>query len=545
MNCKFLIISILSIPLISDAQVAKRISTERIHKHLSILASDSFEGRRAGSKGEMLAADYISKQFAQLKLSHYTSEHTYFQHFEIFDGYDLSTNSFFSLNGVHLQYIKDYFPLSFSANKGSEKSEVFLSLNEPNQIWIIDAFDIVNASKSSPHADLTQDLKNLAKTAEKKGASSILFYVSDTSYTPTFFTDKFKDPINIPVFFVKKSAVLLKAKDQNDQLSIKFSLELTKKYRTSTNVIGHIDNKKPETVIIGAHYDHLGFGEDGNSMLKSPSGMIHNGADDNASGTSGLLELARQLMNREFRHYNYILIAFSGEELGLLGSKYFADSHDYANKPIKYMINMDMIGRLNDSTKSITLGGYGTSDDWSNIISSTISSSLKFKIDSSGTGPSDHTSFYRKNVPVLFYFTGIHADYHKPTDDVVNINVNGIKEILSHILSVQKASKDYKLSFKKTREQQTSTNVRFSVSLGIMPDYAYQGDGVRIDGISEGKLAAQIGLQPSDIILKLGSTTIQSVESYMKALSAYKSGDSTELTYKRGANTITVQIKFK
>lgn len=204
-----------------------------------------------------------------------------------------------------------------------------------------------------------------------------------------------------------------------------------------------------------------------------------------------------------------------------------------------------MVGRLNDSTKSLTIGGYGTSKDWSTIFSKTIHKGINIKFDSSGTGPSDHTSFYRKDVPVLFYFTGLHSDYHKPSDDAQKINLTGISMILDNIVNVVTASKQYALTFSKTREQQTTTNTRFSVSLGIMPDYSYTGNGVRVDGVSEGKLAQQIGIKASDILKRLGDIEINSVETYMKALSKFKKGDSTVVEYQRGNDIIKTPITFK
>src|SRR5690606_10352109 len=198
---------------------------------------------------------------------------------------------------------------------------------------------------------------------------------------------------------------------------IKFTTALSEKKRTGYNVLGYIDNDAATTIILGAHFDHLGYGEDGNSRHTAHELSIHNGADDNASGTAALIELAKKLKQSKAKNNNYLFIAFSGEELGLYGSKYFTENPTIDLKTTNYMINMDMVGRLSDSTKSVTIGGYGTSPAWSSVISAVPGSSIAVKIDSSGTGPSDHTSFYRKDIPVLFYFTGLHTDYHKPSDD--------------------------------------------------------------------------------------------------------------------------------
>lgn len=206
---------------------------------------------------------------------------------------------------------------------------------------------------------------------------------------------------------------------------------------------------------------------------------------------------------------------------------------------------MDMVGRLSDSSKTVTIGGYGTSPTWSSVIAETPNSVLNIKIDSSGTGPSDHSSFYRKDIPVLFYFTGLHSDYHKPSDDADKINYAGITTILHHITGVIEAlNSSSKLSFLKTREVQTTTSARFSVSMGIMPDYTFSGAGVKADGISDGKPAQKAGLQVGDIIIQLGEHTISSMETYMQSLGKFKKGDKTTVKFKRGAATMEATVEF-
>ncbi|RZL02403.1 MAG: M28 family peptidase, partial [Pedobacter sp.] len=279
---------------------------------------------------------------------------------------------------------------------------------------------------------------------------------------------------------------------------------------------------------------------------------IHNGADDNASGTAALLEIARTLKGLKNQQSNYLFIAFSGEELGLYGSKYFVEHPTVDLKTVSYMINMDMLGRLNDSSKTITVGGYGTSPVWGELYNATgkaklYNTSLVYRYDSSGTGPSDHTSFYRKDIPVLFYFTGLHSDYHRPTDDYDKINYVGELHIVRHILSVIEATnkRGAKLAFSKTKEAQTATSARFSVTLGIMPDYTFSGAGVRVDGVTEGRPAHKIGMKVGDIITSLGSTQVNSVESYMQALSNYKKGDKTNVVYQRGKENLTATVEFQ
>ena len=332
----------------------------------------------------------------------------------------------------------------------------------------------------------------------------------------------------------------------DQQFVIQAKDSVTKKTRMGTNVIAYIDNKAPYTVILGAHFDHLGYGEDHNSMYAGTTPMIHNGADDNASGTAALLELARLLKKEKKSPYNYLFIAFSGEELGLFGSKYFVEHPTIDLQKVNYMINMDMVGRLNDSTHNLTIGGIGTSPTWSSILS-TQNPSFTIKIDSSGTGPSDHTSFYRKNIPVLFFFTGLHKDYHKPSDDFDKINYNGEAKIITFIQQIIKKSwGSGKLIFTKTKEQAMDNKHTIRVSLGIMPDYTFSGEGIKADGVSDGKPAQKAGLQAGDVIIKVDEWKVTDMKSYMKILSEEKlhKGYTTTVTIKRNNEILTLPITF-
>jgi aminopeptidase YwaD len=299
------------------------------------------------------------------------------------------------------------------------------------------------------------------------------------------------------------------------------------------------------TVIIGAHYDHLGYGEDGNTLYHGPERLVYNGADDNASGVAGAIELAKQLGQSGLKNNNYLFIAFSGEELGLFGSKYFVEHPTIDLKNANYMINLDMVGRLNDSSHILNIGGYGTSPVWGDICNS-VSDKKYFSLhfDSSGTGPSDHTSFYRKDIPVLFFFTGWHSDYHKPTDDYDKINYTGELEVLKYIFSiVEGVNKKGRIAFTKTRETPMG-QARFSVTMGIMPDYGFTGSGVRADGVSDGRPAQRAGLKPGDVIVQLGDYPVSSLEKYMDALSKFKKGDTTTVKYRHGNDLLEGHVQF-
>ncbi|GFZ89943.1 aminopeptidase [Aquaticitalea lipolytica] len=309
---------------------------------------------------------------------------------------------------------------------------------------------------------------------------------------------------------------------------------------TGTNILGFINNNAEQTIIIGAHYDHLGFGSEG-SLYRGKEKAIHNGADDNASGVAVMLDLISKLKNAN-KSNNYLFMAFSGEEMGLLGSNYFVKNPTIDIKKANYMINMDMVGRLKaDSTLAVY--GVGTSPRFKQSL---MANNTRFKLieKESGVGPSDHTSFYLSDIPVLHFFTGQHEDYHKPGDDSDKLNYEGMEAISNYIFDViSDLDKAGKLQFRKTKNESEETP-RFKVGLGVIPDYMFDGKGMRIDGVSEDKPAQKAGLQKGDIVIKLGDSTIVDMMSYMRALSVFNEGDSTKVIVDRNGKQIEVDLKF-
>jgi Peptidase family M28/PDZ domain len=313
--------------------------------------------------------------------------------------------------------------------------------------------------------------------------------------------------------------------------------------KESKNVVGYIDNGAEYTIIIGAHYDHLGEGEDGNSLDPNPKGKIHNGADDNASGTAGVIELARYYQNNGKKEpYNLLFMAFSGEELGLYGSKKFCENPTIDLSKVHLMLNMDMIGRYNED-KAMVVGGVGTAPQLYGLVNYT-KDKIHVKIDSAGIGPSDHTSFYLKNIPVFFFFTGQHGDYHKPTDDAEKINYEGEADVLAFAIRLLDGAMTFpKFTFTPTKSNQVKSS-GFKVTLGVMPDYVFDGKGMRIDGVTDGKPAFKAGLKAGDIVIKIGDTEVLDVQTYMQGLSKFKKGDSTTVKIKRGAEEIEAAVSF-
>lgn len=312
----------------------------------------------------------------------------------------------------------------------------------------------------------------------------------------------------------------------------------------SRNVVGYLDNGAAHTIVIGGHYDHLGLGLDRNSLEANPTGKIHNGADDNASGTAGVIELARYYASNGIKEaHNFLFICFSAEELGLYGSKKYVEYPTVDLSTVSFMVNMDMIGRMNQENR-IMVGGVGTAPDFVPLLEKLKTPDLTFKLDSSGVGASDHTSFYLKNIPVLFFFTGQHSDYHRPSDDTDKINYAGEVKVLHLVVkAIAALDKTPKLTFQETKSK-VENAPRFKVTLGIMPDYTYEGEGVRADGINDGRPGAKAGMQKGDIIVELGDMKIKTMSDYMKALSLFQKGDSTKMKVKRQETEKVLDVSF-
>jgi len=532
-------------PKLSKADNA---TVTNLQAHISYLASDKLEGRRAGTDGEKLAGEYISQNFQLAGLQPKGSE-GFFQPFEIYDGKQINNKAtHFIINENNLAIDKDFFPFPFSQNVSIEALPS-IAVQEADMPWFYDLKEVLEENKNNPHFDLNEYIRNNAKKAKSRGASAVILYNSSSIDDQLKFDSKDRtEKLDVPVLYVTKDAAKKYFSDQTATLDIKMKVNIGEKKRTGRNIIGYLDNGAARTVVLGAHYDHLGYGEDNNSMLRTGEKAIHNGADDNASGTAALIELARILKNTKQKNNNYLFIAFSAEELGLNGSKFFTEHPTIDFTKVNYMINMDMVGRLNDSSQTVTIGGYGTSPQWGTLIDpNNKKNPFVIRIDSSGTGPSDHTSFYRKDVPVLFFFTGLHTDYHKPSDDADKINYIGETKIINYISSIvlSPTTTSQKLVFTKTRETQSTSSLRSgSVTMGVMPDYTYSGAGLRCDGVSDGRPAQKAGLKAGDIIIKVGDYTISSMDSYMQMLGKFQKGDKAKVKFKRGNEEMETEVQF-
>ncbi len=525
-----------------------------LKKHISTLASDEFGGREPGTKGEELARNYIIGEFKSIGLAP-KGTNGFLQPFTFTKHVKAGAKTKLVISGNAIAEGEYCYPLAYSANSGAsgQSAMVGYGINAPAQqhndykdksnlkgkIFFIDAS---TPDKGGPHSKFAEqaDLRTRIDSAIAYGAAGIVFYTTDKEMKEPVLQSKIRvAPCNIPVMYLTRE----KSQGLSDNVKVEMVAEIIKEEATGNNVLGFLDNNAQNTIVIGAHYDHLGHG--GEESLYRGEPAIHNGADDNASGVAGVIEMARYMKENGPKSNNYLFIAFSGEEKGLLGSGYFTKNTTLELEKMNYMLNMDMIGRLKTEEPVLIISGVGTSDAWKITMNYIDIPGLKTKTTESGVGPSDHTSFYLKNIPVLHFFSGTHNDYHKPSDDEQFINYKGEIDILNYMITLIKKLDDKgKISFVKTKDDSNEESPRFKVTLGVVPDYAFEGEGMRIDGVSDGKPAAKAGLKSGDVVLQIGDNKVGDMMSYMKALGKFTKGDKAMVKVLRGKEEVSVEVTF-
>jgi aminopeptidase YwaD len=591
---KILIISLILFTCISTyAQTISNpeITAEEIKQHITFLASDDLKGRDSGTEELKEAADYIANEFSSYGLvpafnNNYFQEFSFIKTIELTDKNNLAFIT--SGNDIELNLNEDYITVPFSGNSNVNAKLVFagfgisapdLEYDDYDDIDVKDKIVIVIRNTPEPNVahsgfDAHSPLRKKASVARDKGAAAIIFVnpydenktsddLIEFSYDRGGSIGGFS-AVNVKRIFVEQ---LLKSEEINfkevyDKIietkkpssfdlkntSAKISTEVNEVEAVSWNVGGFIEGTDPvlknEWIIIGAHFDHLGMGGEG-SLYRGDEPQIHNGADDNASGTTGVLELAEKFASvKDQIKRSIAFFAFSGEELGLLGSNYLVNNLPFPAEDAITMINMDMIGRLKDS--SLIVYGTGTSSSWKDILNKYNDYGFKLTFNDEGFGPSDHSSFYGKKIPVLFFFTGTHEDYHKPSDDTEKINITGQENILNYVYDVvaeidrNTDRPDYLLVEKK----QTGQMFARKVYVGTVPDFASNVDGYKISGVSEGSPAQLAGLQGGDIITSFDGKKISNIYDFTYALGDFVPGDEVDVIVKRGEEEITYKIKL-
>lgn len=455
---------------ISAQQTHFEFNTEAIISRLKTdiytLASDPFMGREAGTQGEILARDYIVTKFKEAEINPLFGDTTYIQQFDLNQNLKcIDAGNYFEANNIRYDLYDDYAPVVYSSNDSvsAELCYVKFGITAPsinyddyngktelnNKIFVIE-LSVPGGFKRNSEFIAFSSMSYKIEEAIKRGAKGIIFINSDKKYPyePVLLLPGFKK-YSVPIiYFYNKLETLFPSTLASTRAILKTEIK-TGNSGKAYNVAGFINNNAPLTVVIGGHFDHLGFG--GKNSLMPKSKLIHYGADDNASGTAAIMELARYLKNAGLKKYNYILIAFSGEEEGLLGSEYFVKSSAYKKDKINYMINLDMIGRMNPTTNKVEVWAAGSSRNWKTILKNETNTSLSFKVIKGSIRDSDHYPFYVNHIPTLFFITGLHPDYHKPSDTPDKINYAGEAEIivyLEKLITVLESQE--KVKFKKT-----------------------------------------------------------------------------------------------
>ena len=548
----FILLLGLSLPSFAQNKLYDEAVLTRMQFDLNFLSSDSLKGRLPGTLESDVARDFIQSRMAEFGLLPF-GEEGYLQPFPVAENVKVN----YDITGLRMgkkvliPHV-DFYPVAYSSNGQASAKTVYIgygiikedgSYNDYAGKDVEGKIAVLNISSPDgihPHSAYTSyhSISQRLEMAKEKGALAVLLI--NPEKTASDVSELFKSilSVDIPVLFVRNQNI----EEQLVAKSRKITLSVNMKEQTSLayNIIGLVDNGQRKTVVLGAHYDHIGMGAENSLYEGKPA--IHNGADDNGSGTTLLLELLAYYGARKDQNYNYAILFFSAEESGLIGSKYFTEHPTFPLVTVDYMINFDMVGRLRDNRFQIS--GTGTALEWDRVLSEPIHQH-NIKKDPHGVGPSDHTSFYYKDIPVLHFFTGTHEDYHKPSDDVEKVNFKGMLKLSDFVKSITSKTSEYeRLTFQKTKSAEQQTVPSFTVTLGVMPDYIYGGPGVKLDGVTEDRPAAKAGIKTGDIVMKIGDFTIDDIYSYMRALSAYKPGDITNVVYQRGDKEIETEIQF-
>ncbi len=592
----------------SPAFAQKAADAEKpLRQHVHYLASDDLEGRRTGEKGATAAAGYIANIFAKARLKggivDANNKRGFLQAFPYVVGVEPAADGNFaslefndeSGKRIKLDSTSALRPSGFSPNGEAAGIKVAfagfgISSSEPRfddyqnldvkgkAVLIFDG----TPENDDPHSRFGRfDVRAKAFVAKEKGAAAMLLISrgDDIAADPTAAMkfDQASGEAAVPVLVIsretaarllgikeaelktleglsamkKDSSIRLNIGFRDTEPAITFGVKLTKKLADAYNVIGVLEGRDPqfknEVIVIGAHYDHLGRG--GQGSLAVNSSEIHHGADDNASGTAALLELAVKMAREKKNKRTIVFAAFGGEESGLIGSKFYVNHPVYPIERTIAMLNMDMVGRMNDD--KLTVGGIGSASEFKALIEGANTAKggqaetlFNLQLNQDGFGPSDHASFYGKKVPVLFFFTGTHTDYHKPSDTAEKINYADLARITSFVGSIVRTidSAQVKPTYTVAPSSGTMSGRGFSVSLGTVPSYGDSSDGLVLDGVRDGSPAAKAGLAAGDKIIKLAGKDIRNVQDYTFVLGEMKAGQEYEVVVKRGTETVTLKM---
>ncbi len=562
-----------------------------LQQYIKYLASDELKGRKTGEEGNRQAAMYIASHFRRDGLLPAGDEGGYLQHFSFVSSTkEGPRNRFiFTAGGKKFPMTLDvqYRPLPSSVDTfltapivfagygitshDSIKYDDYAGVDVKNKIVMVMRYTPAKLSRNQ--FDERASLMIKAMTAREKGAAGII-YITAPPGSEGSELNSFKAPLSsnsgiasLVLRWADADSVLRYAgsdlpamKEKIDSLLVPSSMEtgataelqteIIKVHTPTANICGYLPGAdsllRGQVVVIGAHMDHLGMGGEGS--LAPDTVAIHHGADDNASGTAGLLELAEYFSaHREYAKRSLLFLAFTGEELGLLGSDYYVKHPFIPLDSTITMINMDMVGRMKDSV--LVVEGMGTSPKFESLVKKENRDSLVLKLKPDGFGPSDQASFYSKNLPVMFFFTNLHGDYHKPSDTWDKINYPGEAAVvrLAGRIVGDLATDPARPEFTKAAAppQMGGDRAGARVSLGIVPDFAEDVPGMKISGTRPGSAAEKAGLKAGDIIVNFGGKEVRNIYEFTDLLGQFKPGDKVQIVVKRGTETVTLEATLE
>ncbi len=569
-HLKLLFIICLALPFLLQAQGSEAITIPEIKSHVNYLASDELAGRKPGTEGGHLAAEYIRDQLREIGLELLGEEG--FQYFDVVTDVETGENNQFRFDGVSGTLGADFSPLSFSENGTHEAEVVFagygfdietdsLKWDDYADIEVDDRFVMILRGDPDIDSDSSlfipyTPLRKKVLTAKDHGAAGVIF-VSGPKFDKDdeligVSLDQARAAAGIQVVHIKRTLAdsLLQGSghtiaDLENKLiesmqPLSFDLgrkaaittEIIKKEVQTQNVVGYLEGSDPliknEYIVLGAHFDHLGFGGPGSGSRRPDTTAIHNGANDNASGVAAVLEIIEKIAANPFKR-SILFIAFGAEEMGLLGAKHFTANPLVDLDKIKFMFNLDMIGGMDADSSVITIGGTGTADGLSDLIDAQAENTgLRVEQSTAGYGPSDHAAFYMKNIPVLFFFTGAEDYYHTPADDPENLNYRGIEMIAGYAfdLLTDIANRPVAMVYQEAGPKERDTGrMGMKVTLGIMPDFAgVIKNGLRVDAVIPDRPAHCAGMKKGDVIVAIEGKTVNNIYDYMGRLSEFKKG---------------------
>jgi aminopeptidase YwaD len=531
--------------------------------HVRYLADDRLEGRAVGTDGERCAADYLVSQFAALGLEPGGPEGSWFQTFQIRRGAELGAANRLVVGGRVFEPGREWTPLGFSASGSVAGEPVYgghLLSSPGNPADDFARMDISGrlvvvewGDPDAPHGmSLRGDPHFKATVAAGRGAAAMLMLAPEGMELPAL-DDEARAQVGIPAAMVSGALAATVREALVGGTSARLETDVRVTTAEARNVLALLPGASPalanEVVIVGAHYDHLGFGGEGS--LAPDERAVHNGADDNASGTAALIEIARALTEGPRPARSVLFIAFTGEERGLWGSARFVAEPTFALDDVVAMLNLDMVGRVVDD--AVTIFGFGTAAEWDHVVdgaNAAMADPLRIAKAPDGYGPSDHASFYGQGVPVLHVFSNTHEDYHRPSDDWEKVNADGLErvvELTARIASRLGAGGDERVALTPIRQerpapaaQSSSSSSGYGPYLGTIPDMTPRDFGLRLTGVREGSPAAEAGLRPGDVVVAFDGNPVADIYAYTYALQAKQAGDVVEIVVERDGERVTV-----